>query len=132
MDRLGRASECGPSSAGAPRAAVSRRTPAVCSRAWIRVDDGRRHPTTPTGRGTRPDTPDRATDCAAHAAPVAAAPEATPAVTLIDAAPAAAPADAPAPRDRRTMGEVLEMAMSLALELRERVLRRYMEELNEE
>ena len=67
-----------------------------------------------------------------YAAPIAAAPEAAPAVASMDAAPAAAPADAPAARDRRTMGEVLEMAMSLAPDLRERVLRCYMEELNEE
>ena len=47
-------------------------------------------------------------------------------------APVAVPAAAPAPRGRRSMDEVLEMTMSLAPDLRERALRRYLEELLKE
>ena len=45
-------------------------------------------------------------------------------------APTLVPEAAPAPQGRlRSMGEVLEMAMTLAPDLRAQVLRRYMEEL---
>ena len=37
---------------------------------------------------------------------------------------------APVPRGQRTMGEVLEMAMTLDPELRERVLRQFLDETN--
>ena len=66
-----------------------------------------------------------------YAAPVAIAPMAAPRAAPVAApaiAPAAAPAAAQAPRGQRTMGEVLEMAMTLDPELREQVLRQFLEE----